>query len=83
MMWSPSRAPAVIALNARTCICCSMMFTPTALSVAGPVTAQGSILNRSRSSFTPPQAATGSLAERITAVSDLAMSGADRIASTP
>ena len=45
-----SKAPAVIALNARTCICCSMMFTPTALSVAGPVTAHGSMPNRSRSS---------------------------------
>ena len=46
-----------------------MISTPTWLSVAGPVTAQGSIENRSRSSFTPPQAATGSFAESTTAVS--------------
>jgi hypothetical protein len=83
MMWSPSSAPAAIAFTARTPICCWMMLTPTALSVAGPVTAQGSMPKRSRSSLTPPQAATGSLAERITALSARRMSGSARMASTP
>src|ERR1700692_65938 len=39
---SPSAAPSVIALNAATPIWVLMMSTPTALSVAGPVTTQGS-----------------------------------------
>ena len=57
--------------------------TPTALSVAGPVTAHGSMSKRSRSSLTPPHAATGSFADRMTADSARRMSGAERIASTP
>ena len=60
-----------------------MMSTPTELSVEGPVTAAGSMPKRSRSSFTPPQAATGSFADRTTEVSAWRMSGASRIASTP
>ncbi len=83
MTWSPRAAPAVMALQARTPICSSMMLTPTALSVAGPVTAQGSISKRSRSSLTPPQAATGSLAESTTAVRARRTSSAARMASTP
>src|SRR5688572_10288604 len=80
---SPSAAPSVIALNAATPNLSRMMFTPTALSVAGPVTTVGSMPNCSRSSFTPPHAATGSFADRTTEVSAERMSGADRIASTP
>src|ERR1700739_3661295 len=72
---SPSAAPSVIALNAATPIWVLMMSTPTALSVAGPVTTQGSTPKRSRNSFTPPQAATGSFAERMTPVSAARMSG--------
>src|SRR3984957_8824937 len=80
---SPSAAPSVIALNAATPIWVLMMSTPTALSVAGPVTTQGSTPKRSRNSFTPPQAATGSFAERMTPVSAARMSGHSRMASTP
>src|ERR1700748_1068175 len=80
---SPSAAPSVIALNAATPIWVLMISTPTALSVAGPVTTQGSTPNRSRNNFTPPQAATGSLAERMTPVSAARMSGHSRMASTP
>ena len=46
-----------------------MISTPTWLSVAGPVTTAGSMPKRSRNSLTPPQAATGSLADSTTAVS--------------
>ncbi len=80
---SPSAAPLVMALNAGTPSCSRMMSTPTELSVDGPVTTAGSMPKRSRSSFTPPQAATGSLAESTTAVSACRMSGASRMASTP
>src|SRR5258706_11255882 len=37
MAASPSAAGLLIALNARTPVCCWMMSTPTWLSVAGPV----------------------------------------------
>src|SRR5690606_31724793 len=80
---SPSAAPFAIALIAGTFERCSMMSMPTWLSVAGPVTTVGSISNSSRSSFTPPHAATGSFAQRTTAVSTLRSSGSCRIASTP
>ena len=49
-----------------------MISTPTLLSVAGPVTAHGSMPNRSRSIFTPPHAATGSFADSTTPVSAVA-----------
>jgi hypothetical protein len=42
-----------------------------------------SMLNFSRSSLTPPQAATGSFADSTTEVSASRMSGEERIASTP
>src|SRR5262249_10921620 len=80
---SPSAAPALSALNACTPSCFSVISTPTLLSVDGPVTTQGSMLNRSRNSFTPPHAATGSLAESTTPVSAERMSSHSRIASTP
>src|SRR5579875_3570115 len=83
MTWSPSAAPSVSALNARTPSCFSMMSTPTRLSVAGPVTTHGSTRNRSRSSVTPPHAATGSLAESTTPVMAARMSAQSRMASTP
>ncbi len=69
MTQSPSAAPLVMALNAGTPNLSRMIFTPTALSVAGPVTTDGSMPNCSRSSFTPPQAATGSFADSTTEVS--------------
>src|SRR3984893_9206188 len=62
---SPSEAPLVIALKAGTPSWLVMISTPTWLSVAGPVTTHGSIPKRSRNSFTPPQAATGSFADRM------------------
>src|SRR5262245_2213222 len=68
MTRSPSAAPSVMALNADTFICSWMICTPTWLSVAGPVTTQGSMANSSRNSLTPPQAATGSLADSTSAV---------------
>src|SRR6185312_6834505 len=80
---SPSAAPLVMALNADTPSWLVMISTPTWLSVEGPVTTQGSMPKRSRSSFTPPQAATGSLAESTTPVSAARMSGHSRMASTP
>src|SRR5277367_5377786 len=80
---SPSAAGLLIALKAGTCICCTMISTPTWLSVAGPVTTHGSTWKRSRSNFTPPHAATGSFAESTTPVSALRMSSQSRIASTP
>src|SRR5262249_9732557 len=80
---SPSAAPLLMALNADTPSCFSMMSTPTLLSVAGPVTTHGSTPKRSRSSFTPPHAATGSFADNATPVSAARMSGQSRIESTP
>src|SRR5210317_959238 len=80
---SPSATPFESALIAgsevRSSICC----TPTSLSVAGPVTRAGSILNSLRNSSVPPHADTGSLAHRTTDVSASRMSGSDRIAPTP
>ena len=67
MRWSPSSAGLLIALKASTPICSRMISTPTWLSVAGPVTTHGSIPKRSRSSLTPPHAATGSFADSTTA----------------
>src|SRR5262245_33473436 len=83
MTLSPSAAPSVIALNAATFICSLMICTPTWLSVEGPVTTHGSMPNFSRSSLTPPHAATGSLAESTRPVMALRMSSHLRIASTP
>src|SRR5205085_9863970 len=80
---SPSAAPLPMALQAGTPIWVVMISTPTWLSVAGPVTTHGSMRKRSRSSFTPPQAATGSFADRMTALSAARISGHSRIASTP
>src|SRR5712671_7276737 len=80
---SPSDAPLVMALKAGTPSWLVMISTPTWLSVEGPVTTQGSIPNRSRNNFTPPQAATGSFADRMTPVSAARISGHSRMASTP
>src|SRR5689334_5021129 len=80
---SPSAAPSVMALQAGTLSWFVMISTPTRLSVEGPVTTQGSIPKRSRRSFTPPHAATGSFADSTTPVNAARMSGHSRIASTP
>ena len=50
---------------------------------AGPVTAVGSTLKRSRKSFTPPHAATGSFADSTTLLSAWRMSSHSRMAATP
>src|SRR5690606_6930091 len=80
---SPSSEPFAIALIAGTLQRCSTISMPTWLSVAGPVTTVGSISNSSRSSFTPPQAATGSFALSTIAVRASRISGSRKIASTP
>src|SRR5213075_1404327 len=72
---SPRAAPLLMALQAGTPIWVVMISTPTWLSVAGPVTTHGSMRKRSRSSFPPPQAATGSFADRMTALSAVRISG--------
>src|SRR5882757_8137043 len=59
MTRSPSAAPFVMALKAGTPSWSVMISTPTWLSVEGPVTTHGSMPKRSRSSLTPPHAATG------------------------
>src|SRR5207247_2341182 len=77
---SPSAAPLVMALKAETPSWVVMISTPTWLSVEGPVTTQGSIPKRSRNNFTPPQAATGSFADRMTPVKAARISGHSRMA---
>ena len=60
---SPSARRVRHGVERGTSICSWMISTPTWLSVEGPVTTHGSMPKRSRSSFTPPQAATGSFAD--------------------
>src|SRR5210317_1237345 len=80
---SPSATPFESALIAgsevRSSICC----TPTSLSVAGPVTRAGSILNSLRNSSTPPQAETGSFAQSTTALKASRIASSERMAPTP
>src|ERR1019366_3346902 len=83
MTKSPRSAGLLMALNASKFICSRMSSTPTILSVAGPVTALGSMPKRSRSSFTPPHAATGSFADKTTAVSAALISASWRMDCTP
>ncbi len=71
------------ALIAGTPTTSSMIRVPATLSVAGPVTATGSMPNCSRSIRTPPQAATGSLAASTTAVKAARIRSSSRIAATP
>ena len=83
MTRSPSAAPLLIALNAGTPIWLLDDLDADLVVGGGPVTTHGSISKRSRSSLTPPQAATGSLAESTTPLSAARMSGHSRMASTP
>ena len=80
---SPSAAPLLERVEGRDLHLLVMISTPTWLSVAGPSPRTARSPKRSRSSFTPPQAATGSLADSTTPVSAARMSGHSRIASTP
>src|SRR5690606_31858119 len=82
-MRSPSVAPSVSALIAGNASLSRTCSTPTALSVAGPLTTAGSMPYCSRRIFAPPQAATGSFAHRTTTVSASRIAGSARIASTP
>src|SRR5210317_478302 len=80
---SPSATPFESALIAGSEVRSSICWTPTSLSVAGPVTRAGSIPNSLRNSSTPPQAETGSLAQSTTAVKASRIASSERIAPTP
>src|SRR5690606_9884442 len=80
---SPSAALLVSALIAGTDMRVEIWSTPTALSVAGPVTTAGSMPYCSRRILQPPQAATGSFAQRTTVVNALRMASSVNMASTP